>query len=110
MSLTFEISRRSYSIEIGVPRMFDLLDSEDIVTDHAALKPGVLSLSEKLEKLPGVSGVEYDGHFGPAIFLTVEDEHDDDAFKASVAETIESHLTWCAGLKKDARFMHGRVA
>lgn len=110
MRLAFVTTQRSYSIEIGTGRALDLLDSESYVTNQAAFEPGAQTLCEKLESIPGVRDVEYDGHFGPHVFLTIEDEHDSNAAKAQIAEVIEGHLKWCAQLTKDPRVAAGRAS
>ena len=101
MKLSFEVTCRSYSIEIARKAFLDLMDSESHVTDNAAYKPGAQTLCDKLGKLPGVSDVEYNGHCGASVFMTIAGEDDNDALKASITQTIETHLAWCAKLKKD---------
>lgn len=108
MPFTFEITRRSYSIKIPQPRFVRLLDSESHVTNHAAMEKGQSTLDEKLAKLPGVIDVEYSGHFGAYVHLTIEDEDDNEGLKTKIAETIETHLAWCAKLKRDPRYVTPR--
>lgn len=110
MKLKFEITVRSYTIAIERDQMLDLMDSESHVTDDAAYKPGAQTLCDKLGKLPGVADVEYNGHLGAAIYFSISDEDDNDALKATIASTIETHLKWCKKLKKDPRFTAGRQA
>lgn len=98
--LNFEVTRRSYAIEIEEERFLDLLDSESYVTDNAALKSGSQTLCEKLGQLDGVDDVNYDGHFGSYIYLMIDDEDDTDDLKKKINDVIEEHLKWCSSLKK----------
>jgi hypothetical protein len=71
MELKAEVTRRSYSVEIPMDAMLRLLESERT----GKLPLGVM-LSEKMEEYEGVSDVDYNGHFGAAVFYTVDDEDD----------------------------------
>lgn len=96
----FEKQSTTYCIEIPMERFEYLLDSETYVTDCKALQPGESTLSEKLEELPGVFRVEYDGHFGPTVYFSISAEEDNDANRMKISETIEEHLVWCEGIEK----------
>lgn len=50
-------------------------------------------LYEKLGELDGVADVDYDGHFGPYVFLTIEKEHDTAETKRKIREIIKKHLS-----------------
>ncbi|MFG6082178.1 hypothetical protein ACEUZ9_002821 [Paracoccus litorisediminis] len=107
--MEFEITKRSYRLEIADrDRFLDLLDSESHISGDAGFEPGARTLSAKLDELPGVSGCDYGGHFGQAIYLDIEDEFDTDALKARIGEVIEAHLAWCTSLPKDPRFVGER--
>jgi len=38
---------------------------------------GEISLYDQLDKIDGILDVEYNGHFGPNIFIEVDSDHDD---------------------------------
>jgi hypothetical protein len=49
----------------------------------------------KLDGIDGVSGTDYDGHFGPKVWVTIEQAHDSAATRLEVARTIEEHIRLC---------------
>ena len=65
-----EVTQRVYAIEVGVKGLLDIIERDkDYSTPCVA---------EELEKLDGVWKVQYDGHFGPFVYLTVDVEDDTD--------------------------------
>ena len=109
-SLKFEVTQRSYSIEIDDESFLDLIDSESYVTENAAYQKGVETLSQKLNKLPGVWDADYNGHFGAAIYLKIDVDDDTEALQIQIGEIIEKHLKWCAGLPKRKDVLQRRAA
>jgi hypothetical protein len=101
--MKFEITNRAYSIEIAETAFIDLLDSESYVTGSAALSPGMTTLGDKLDRLPGVTDTEYDGHFGAAIYVRIDAEDDGPELHRLIETIITDHLAWCKGLKKKRR-------
>jgi hypothetical protein len=99
MALVFEPTRVSFSLEISDKQMIDLMNSESHVTDNAAYKEGNSTLCDKLKET-NAHTVEYDGHFGAAIYLTLDVEDDTPDERTKIASIIEKHLKWCAKLKK----------
>ena len=99
MTRTFEVTRRSYAIRIDEDDFIDLLNSESYVTDHAAFKDGNETLTGKLDRLPGVSKVEYDGHYGAAVYLWIDAGKDVPELQATISKTIDRHLAWCTKVK-----------
>lgn len=97
----FEVTRRSYSVEINQDDFLNLLDSESHVTNDAAFQSGNSTLSEKLEKISGVSAVDYSGHYGSAIYFDIDADDDTDELKSIISETITNHLLWCKELKSN---------
>ncbi|BCH33165.1 hypothetical protein MesoLjLc_50950 [Mesorhizobium sp. L-8-10] len=100
MALAFEVTCRSYAIEIDRDKFLDLMDSESYATDSAAFKQGERTLAEKLDDISGVSDIEYNGHFGAAVYLSISADEDNYALRLQISETIEAHLQWCAKLPK----------
>lgn len=93
--LKFEITRRSYSVEISDDDFDALSDTESYATDYVALRDGNKTLSEKLDGLPGVFDTEYDGHYGSNVFFTIDADDDKPKLHARIERTILSHLKWC---------------
>ena len=103
-----EITRRSYAITIEDGPFLDLLDSESYVSDNAAFKVGKQTLSDKLDELPGVSGTDYNGHFGAAVYLTIDADEDKPKLHERISRIIDRHLHWCAKLPKAGHVVEKR--
>jgi len=101
---------RKYAIDIDEDRFLDLLDSESHVSDHAAFQAGQKTLCDKLKPLPGVWDVDYNGHSGAAIYMTIDDDVDSQDLRDRIAATIEEHLDWCSGLDKQEHVVERRKA
>lgn len=100
MKYLFEKTVTSYAIEIEDEDDFlALMDSESYATDHAAFKDGNDTLCAKLGRLDGVSGLEYNGHFGSFIYLDIDVENDRIGTKKEISRTITEHLEWCRTLE-----------
>lgn len=96
--MKFEKTQTSYAVYIDKDDFLSLMDSESYVTEDAAYKPGNKSLHEKLNEFPGVNNVEYDGHFGNYIFLSIDADEDDTCLHEDIYETIMAHIEWCKTL------------
>lgn len=79
---------RSYRLDITNAQMLALLDSEGF--GIPAPKGG--TLFDKLDKMPGVSDIEYNGHFGAAVYFTIDADDDSADFRAGVKGLILTHL------------------
>ena len=110
MELKFEITGRKYAIDIEESKFMDLLDSESYVTNGGAFQPGCQTLCEKLNPMPGVWGVDYNGHFGAAVYMTIDADEDTNERKTEIAAIIQKHLEWCAGLHKQEHVVERRKA
>lgn len=108
--LKFEITRRSYSVEISDDDFDALSDTESYATDHVALRDGNKTLSEKLDGLPGVSGTDYNGHYGSNVFFTIDAEDDKPKLHKRIERTILTHLKWCRRQKVIDRVKARRAA
>ena len=102
MGLEFAVQARKYVVEIDNNRFLDLLDSESYVTGNAALSSSNKTLDDKLREQFGIEDVDYDGHFGAAITMTIQDEDDSPELREKIAQVIADHLSWCALLPKRA--------
>lgn len=98
-ALSFEATATCFSIEIAEDAFLDLLDSESHVTENAAYAQGQQTLGEKLDRTVA-RDVEYDGHFGAAVYLKIEAADDTPANREAISQAIREHLTWCATLNK----------
>lgn len=98
--MQFIVSKTSYSIEIEQNLFLNLLDSESYVTDHATYKDDNKTLCEKLGQITGVNDIEYNGHFGNFIYLTIDKDVDNKKTKDQISKIIEDHLEWCKNLEK----------
>lgn len=110
MDMTFEITRRSFALEIPKAAFLDLEDSESYVSNNAAFKTGAQTLCSKLDALPGISNIEYNGHFGAFVYLSIDDEDDTPELRAQITQIITDHLAWCATLPKAAHVVARRAA
>lgn len=70
-----EVTRRSYAITISLERFKEITEAESFKN----IGSNGPTIGEQLEKLDGVWDVEYNGHFGVFIYLTLDDEDDTDA-------------------------------
>ena len=82
--MEFEKTASDYTIEVSKEDMLAILKAERTVYDA--------TLCDKLEKIDGVSNVNYDGHFGAAIYLKLDTEHDNDATRHEITATIEATI------------------
>ena len=78
-----------YAVEIETTDMLALLDYEHAFTGRA---PDDEKLFDKLARLDGVDSVDYDGHFGAAIYFAIEVEFDTPATHEAITALIEAHL------------------
>ncbi len=67
-----EVTQRNYSISISEERFTEIADEES----YKNTNPLSNTIGEQLDRLDGVWNVEYNGHFGSAIYLTLDVEHD----------------------------------
>lgn len=86
-----------YAAEISTDDMLALLAFENAF--NGGTKNGE-DLFQKLERLPGVDSVDYDGHFGACIYFGIETEHDTPDTHAAIAAEIEAHLTLARAFQK----------
>ena len=87
--LNFEITSKSYAIPIDDVDDFLAIDKYEGDIPYAE-SSRCLYLS--LEKIDGVNSIEYNGHFGLYIYLTVEEEHDTKETHKKISDLIEEQL------------------
>lgn len=88
--MKLERTRSDYSLELTTEDMLALVRAEDCFNPR--VEP---LLSERLEEMPGIDSVEYNGHFGAAVYLRIEVEHDTPETHAAVMELIGEHIADC---------------
>ena len=59
------------------------------------------TLLDRLQQIPGVSDVKYDGHFGPFVHLTINDEVDTQRKHDAICNVIGGCLKWVAAKAKE---------
>ena len=80
--MIFNPNAIKFDIEVTKEELSKILDLDNEVD---------VPLYQELEKIEGVSEIDYDGHFGPYIFLTVDLEHLDGSTK-KIKEVIKKFL------------------
>ncbi len=86
MSFTTEKVSSNYTIEVTVEQMLAILarDNESATED---------CLHTQLARIDGIEDtVEYDGHFGPFVFVTIRDEEDEPNTWETILQTIDEYL------------------
>jgi hypothetical protein len=81
--LTFQPQETRYSIELTVDQFLDI-EARDTHEDTP--------LYETLDKLYGVHDTDYNGHFGPSIFLTIGSMCDTIELKEKITNIILSYI------------------
>ena len=72
----------SYQYQISKERFTAIVDRDNEVETYAEM------LCAQLEALDGVSDVEYNGHFGANIYLTVDADHDGSKTATAIFDLI----------------------
>lgn len=76
----------SYSYQIPVADMETILKFEDKNFD-------IKHLVDRLEAIDGVYNVDYSGHFGAYIFVTIEKDNDSRFTHAKIQNTIAEYIS-----------------
>ena len=84
---SFGKTQNSYDIYVGKKNLLTIIRK-----DSAALFNSQC-LVNRLDTLKGVSRVEYDGHFGPYVFVTIDVEDDNRATHAAIKKIIKEHIS-----------------
>lgn len=100
MALKYDFEKMAvrYAVAIDDDRFIDLEDAENLVIENAPFEGDNSTLREKLEKLDGISEVDYDSQINSFVCLSIEADLDSDELKRKIAQTIDDHLAWCAAL------------
>jgi hypothetical protein len=84
LGLALARSASSYSVGVPKSKAIALFDLEVDDEGH--------SVGDLLGKIKGVSEVNYDGHFGPFVYMTIEADEDTPQTHAAVCEVIQGCL------------------
>ena len=84
--LNFEITSKSYAIPID--DVDDFLAIDKYEGDQDASK----CLYMTLERIDGIHSVDYNGHFGSYIYLTIEEEHDTKETHKKISDLITTQI------------------
>jgi len=87
MSFTTEKTATSYSIGLTTEQMLAIMDKDNN-------EPSIVNcLNIRLGDIDGViDDVEYNGHFGPFIFVSIKDEYDNPETWEMIFQTINKYL------------------
>lgn len=79
------ITARSYTVAVTVDELLKIgeNDREETYQD---------SLYDVLDKIIGVYGADYNGHFGKFIFFSIEADQENDETWAAIDEAIEQYV------------------
>lgn len=78
-----------YQLEVRTDKMAQLLAAE-VEMDSADF------LHAKLLRIRGVNDVDYNGHFGPYVTVTLHSKYDTEETRAQICATVAEHLQECA--------------
>lgn len=95
VSPAFTRTASTFSILVEEDVFIALLDSESYATDNAAYKEGAFVLSDLLTKRTPAFNVDYNGHYGPQIVLSLFEEDDCPENREEIVALINAHLAWC---------------
>lgn len=87
--LTLKRIQSSYTIEIAQADYDILVAAEDAKAPGTPMRPSLLA---RLELEPGIENVEYDGHFGPSIYLSITAEQDSQTMHGVIATLINHQI------------------
>lgn len=85
-----------YGIEVTVEEMKAILHYDWGCSIERYEGP---TLCGRLNEIEGVSRVNYDGHFGPSVFLTLETNEDTPQKHEQIKTALQKHIKKCMSLK-----------
>lgn len=88
LTLVKECVARQYSIEVDLRT---IMDSDAYLENENKWES---SLCHILEKIPGVTNVDYNGHFGPYVWLTIESHLDNEDTWETIMLSIHNSYNW----------------
>ena len=88
-NLTLKPVQTSYTVDLGQEAYDAIMRAERLVKPNARMQP---SLTDRLELIAGVENVEYDGGFGPSVFLSITTDCDRAKTKEHVIGVIQDQI------------------
>jgi len=82
--MKIEAFKTSYCIGLTVEEFVRILDG-----DKKAFEDDEKDLSQKLDALDGVYDTDYNGHFGPNVFVTIDKENDNMDTWSKIKELVK---------------------
>lgn len=83
--MKLEPTSTNYAVQVDLGQFARLLEDENEWFMETIL-------ADDLAKLDGVDSVEYNGHFGPCIYLRIDTEHDTSERHAEIIAIINKRL------------------
>ena len=83
-----ECVSRQYTIEVDLMKIMDSDDYHENQDNEDAVLYNVLS------KLPGVDNVDYNGHFGPYVWVTIDARNDNAETWEAIEKLIQCSYDW----------------
>ena len=80
---TTECLSRTYTMKMKKEDFLKIMEKDNEGGD---------SLYYKLEQITGLFSIDYDGHFGPAIYYSVFAEHDNGKTANLIEKTVLDHI------------------
>lgn len=87
--LQLQVVKTTYVVDLDEADMLVILQADQENPRQADY------LFEKLDLIEGVGDADYDGHFGPKVWVTIGGEHDSILTRLDVTRTIEEHIQEC---------------
>lgn len=84
--LQMEVTRRSYAIEI--PK----IDFDHLMKSDSWKWNGTTLDEESFKHLPGVDTIEFNGHFGPFVYLNIVAEDDTSELREEILSIVSSAI------------------
>lgn len=81
--MKFQLLSSSYAFEVSRPDLLKIMDNDGNRDDE---------LYKILDRIKGVSKTDYDGHFGPYIYCTIEKEFDTVSTRRDIMKKIEEYI------------------
>ena len=78
----------TYCIELSIEEMLKVLNNDTSAEDDEDEE----LLVEELASIDGVFDVDYNGHFGPVVYLALEDQHDTEDIWEEIFACIKNSI------------------
>ena len=84
--MNFEVLNINYRIPVSIEEILLIDNYEGEVLGYND------GLYKMLDKIPGISETDYDGWFGPYIYLTIDKNYNNDITKMNIEITIKDFI------------------